>query len=223
MVRFTLMSWWARVSWRRRSPTDKSARIRVRSSSSKRRVQSLGTFRLYVNEGMWRHDQDSGMEPAIARWAVNLNEASGTKTCDFMSKLMSTRRHPSVTTWNQSISSSRPGQWTVERTLRTHSACRHIGSFRAPRSLKSKTPYCVRQVCCACMCPMCRYFTVKMPICQAILFLFISLQQMFSLSLGIVGHCEHSAPDIHSWCQTGRSCISQSPNCNLGYSSVIAV
>ena len=90
-----------------------------------------------------------GMEPAIARWAVNLNEASGTKTwCDFMSKLMSTRRHPSVTTWNQSISSSRPGQclystWTVERTLRTHSSVRAdiIGSFRAPRSLKSKTPY----------------------------------------------------------------------------------
>ena len=57
-------------------------------------LQISGTFRLYVNEGMWRHDQDSGMEPAIARWAVNLNEASGTKTCDFMSKLMSTRASP---------------------------------------------------------------------------------------------------------------------------------
>ena len=114
--------------------------LRLQPATRRRMPKLLGTFRLYVNEGMWRHDQDSGMEPAIARWAVNLNEASGTKTCDFMSKLMSTRRHPSVTTWNQSISSSRPGQWTVERTLRTHSACRHNRQFSSATFIESKTP-----------------------------------------------------------------------------------
>ena len=106
---------------------------------------------------------------------------------------------------------------TIEKSL----VCSHI-RVRSSSS-KRQVQSCVQQVCFACIC---RYFTVKMHMCQAIFFLFISLQQMFSLSLGIVRHCEGlraSAPDIYSLCQTGRSCISQSPNCNIGYSSVIAV
>ena len=64
---------------------------------------------------MWRHDQDSGMEPAIARWAVNLNKASGTKT---------KRRQRTGGPWQRETNRFRVGRLSArwERTA----ACKHI-------------------------------------------------------------------------------------------------
>ena len=105
------------------------------SSRSTQTQMTIGTFRLHVNEGMWRHDQDSGMEPASARWAVTWTK--------HVTSCLSSCQRGVTRPWQRETNRFRVqdlGSGRLSARWEHTAACRCIGSFRAPRSMNRKLP-----------------------------------------------------------------------------------